>query len=358
MMRIQCWPEMHSDHLALPINPVLLYIICIYICAMVDPNEAQKRRSSDDPDGKNDDAVVCVGSSSSSAKATKRRKRDPLKIALLGCGAINSTVAKMITHQEAGPASLKAVLVRNERSNEEIQSLFPTTTSDAAGECCFTTDPDTFFSDDSGWDLCIEAAGQPAVRQYGKRCLETGRDLMITSIGALTDDALYEDLRSTAEASGARLILCTGSMPALDWMGSAALDHCTEVKVTQIKPPRAWLGTPAEAAHPDLLTMKDKPRVLFEGSARDAASAFPKNANTAAMLALATAGLHDTKASLVADPSATSNRVELSFRGTAGNIQVQVEAAPSKTNPRTSAIVALSVVKAIRKLCCTVVVGL
>ena len=320
---------------------------------MVDPNETQKRRS-DDPD--NDDAVVVE--SSSSAKATKRRKRDPLKIALLGCGAINSTVAKMIAHQEAGPAILKAVLVRNERSKEEIQSLFPST-SDAAGECSFTTDPDKFFANDSDWDLCIEAAGQPAVRQYGKRCLEMGRDLMITSIGALTDDALYEGLSSIAEENGARLILCTGSMPALDWMGSAALDRCAEVKVTQIKPPRAWLGTPAEAAHPDLLTMKKGDRrVLFEGSARDAASAFPKNANTAAMLALATAGLDDTKASLVADASATSNRVELSFRGTAGNLQVQVEAAPSKTNPRTSAIVALSVVKAIRKLCCTVVVGL
>jgi aspartate dehydrogenase len=325
---------------------------------MVDQKEIQKRRAVADPIDKNDGVVVVVEESSSSAKY-KRRKRDPLKIGLLGCGAINSTVAKMIANQEAGPAILKAILVRNERSKEEIQSLLPTSDTDA-GEC-FTTDPDKFFAKDSDWDLCIEAAGQPAVRQYGKRCLEMGRDLMITSIGALTDDALYEDLSSTAEASGARLILCTGSMPALDWMGSAALDHCAEVKVTQIKPPRAWLGTPAEDAHPDLLTMKageDKPRVLFEGSARDAASAFPKNANTAAMLALATAGLDDTRASLVADPSATSNRVELSFRGTAGNLQVQVEAAPSKTNPRTSAIVALSVVKAIRKLCCTVVVGL
>lgn len=180
---------------------------------------------------------------------------------------------------------------------------------------------------------------------------------MITSIGSLTDDDLYNDLRTAAEANGSRLILCTGSMPALDWMGSAALEDCTRVKVTQIKPPGAWLGTPAEADHPDLLTLSE-PRVLFEGSSREAASTFPKNANVAAMLALATAGLDETEAILVADPRATGNRVELSFRGAAGNISVQVEAAPSKTNPRTSAIVALSVAKAVRKLCCPVVVGL
>jgi len=100
----------------------------------------------------------------------------------------------------------------------------------------------------------------------------------------LTDDDLYKELRQTAEANGSRLILCTGSLPAVDWMGSAALATCVEVKVTQIKPPHAWLGTPAEANHPDLLTIT-KPRTVFQGSAREAARLYPKNANVAAMLA-------------------------------------------------------------------------
>jgi len=279
----------------------------------------------------------------------------------------------MIANREAGPSILKAILVRKERSNEEIRSLLPdgytpsadvdtTTTTDAGclmvDGSCFTTDPNNFFGTNSDWNLCVEAAGQSAVKQHGKRCLEMGRDLMITSIGALTDDAFYEDLSATAEANGSRLILCTGSMPAVDWMGSASLADCEKVLVTQTKPPKAWLGTPAEHDHPDLLEIKGEPRVLFEGSSRDAASTYPKNANVAAMLAIATAGLDQTRTRLVADPSATSNKVEILFKGTAGNIEVRVEAAPSKTNPRTSAIVALSVVKAIRKLCCPVVVGL
>jgi predicted dinucleotide-utilizing enzyme len=37
---------------------------------------------------------------------------------------------------------------------------------------------------------------------------------------------------------------------------------------------------------------------------------------------------------------------------------VQVEAAPSPSNPRTSYVVSLSVIKAVRKLCCATVVGL
>lgn len=180
---------------------------------------------------------------------------------------------------------------------------------------------------------------------------------MITSIGSLTNDSLYDDLRTTAEENGSRLILCTGSMPAVDWMGAAALDSCAEVTVTQTKPPKAWLGTPAQVDHPDLLTITE-PRILFEGSARKAAILYPKNANVTAMLALATAGLDNTQARLVANPSANGNLVELSFCGAAGKLKVEVEAAPSPSNPRTSAIVALSVVKALRKLCCPVVVGL
>jgi aspartate dehydrogenase len=282
--------------------------------------------------------------------SSKRRKVSPLRIGLLGCGAINSKVAEMITKNQAGPAELATILVRKETSKANIQQKL-------AIETAVTIDPDEFFNADSDWSLCVEAAGQPAVKEYGKRCLEMGRDLLITSIGSLTNDALYNELRDTAETNGSRLILCTGSMPALDWMGSAALDECTEVRVRQIKPPKAWLGTPAEADHQDLLQLTE-PRTLFDGSARKAAAKYPKNANVAAMLALATAGLDKTGASLVADPNAKGNIVELSFLGSAGKIKVQAEASPSKTNPRTSAIVALSVVKAVKKLCSPVIIGL
>eukprot|EP00536_Pseudo-nitzschia_multiseries_P012909 jgi/Psemu1/33479/gm1.33479_g len=323
--------------------------------------------------------------SNTNTRRNRKRESQTLRIGLLGCGAVNSTVARMIADQRAGPAVLRAILVRRERSREEIRSMTidpgsqtdsdidnnsdsdndrpsaNNTSSDVDVEC--TTDADRFFAGScSDWTLCIEAAGQQAVRDYGRKCLESGRDLMITSIGALTDDDLYRELQSAAEANGTRLILCTGSMPALDWMGAAALGECgceddMNVTVTQIKPPKAWLGTPAADHHPDLLSLSE-PRVLFEGSSRRAASLYPKNANVAAMLALATVGLDRTETRLLADPRAKGNRIELSLRGAAGTIAIQVEATPSKTNPRTSAIVALSVVKAIRKLSCPVVVGL
>ena len=290
-------------------------------------------------------------------------QKKKLRIGLLGCGAINSKVKEMIINGQAGPTTeVTTILVRKEQSKLDIEKSLLFNREDNNNNTTaiikVTTSADEFFNDKSSdWTLCIEAAGQPAVKEHGKRCLEMGRDFMITSIGSLTDDSLYDTLQQTAETNGSRLILCTGSMPAVDWMGAAALNGCTNVQVTQTKPPKAWLGTPAEEDYPNLLNITE-PISVFKGSARDAASKFPKNANVAGMLAIATAGLDKTMTELIADPNVTGNTVELIFVGPAGKLKVQVQAAPSKTNPRTSAVVALSVVKAIRKLSCPVVIGL
>lgn len=123
-----------------------------------------------------------------------------MKIGLIGYGAIGKSVAQGILAGLAGRASLAAVLVRNERDSrpEELpESVY------------FGTDESAFFHTD--FSLCIEAAGQPAVRQYGSKCLQNGRNMMLTSIGSLADDDLHADLKTAAEKNDCQLMLCTGN---------------------------------------------------------------------------------------------------------------------------------------------------
>ena len=76
----------------------------------------------------------------------------------------------------------------------------------------------------------LPVAGQPAVRATAAECLRRGRPYLMTSIGALTDDALRAELHDLAASSRVQLHLCAGAMPAVDWMASAALAHAAKTR--------------------------------------------------------------------------------------------------------------------------------
>merc|ERR1711957_507463 len=96
----------------------------------------------------------------------------------------------------------------------------------------------------------------------------------------------------------------------------------------------------------------------FEGSARSAGSLYPKNSNVACMLALATIGLDRTVVRLATDPQKPAGGTVVEYENAeVGKIKIEVEALMSKANPKTSAIVPLSVVKALRNLTDTTTIG-
>ena len=292
-------------------------------------------------------SALSLSSSSSSSSSTAADTRKPLGVAILGYGAIGSHVAGAIAAGEAGCTELRAVLVKSERAARP---------AGLPAGCYFGTDAAAFFA--AEWELCVEAAGQPAVRSYGARVLGGGgnggggnaRSLLLTSIGALTDDALRAQLEALSRAAPRRvqLLLCTGSLPAVDWLGAASLAPIATARITQSKPPAAWKGTPAEERL-DLDGLSE-PTVVFEGPAREAAALYPKNANVSAMFALTTAGLDATQVRLMAVPGAAGNKTQIEFEGEAGVAKIEVLGAPSPTNPKTSYAVPLSVVKALRNL--------
>lgn len=147
-------------------------------------------------------------------------------------------------------------------------------------------------------------------------------------------------------------------MPGLDWMQAAALDNNSQqfCTVTQLKPPHSWKGTPAEEKF-NLDSLTDY-TVLFEGSAREAASLYPKNSNVACMLALATVGLDDCHVILATDPKNSKGGTTVEYESEdVGKIRIEVSAVMSKANPKTSAVVPLSVVKSVRNICGGLAVG-
>ena len=281
----------------------------------------------------------------------------PLRVALVGHGAIGATVARALrdaTHGlERARVTLVAVLTKTARSEAQRAALAP---------ALVTGHPAEFLAVD--FDVLVECAGQEAVRALAVPCLEAGRRFLCTSIGALTDDALMGRVTEAARLGNTQFQLASGAMPGIDWMSASALEPGSMVTAVQTKPPESWVGARCEPgttdALPDVVDFETltEPTVFFEGSARDAAAYYPKNSNVLAMLALSTAGLDHVTCKLVADPVDRSMRQNISYAGSAGKITLDVYGKKSPTNPRTSQVVPLSVIKALRNMSSPVAIGL
>lgn len=193
--------------------------------------------------------------------------------------------------------------------------------------------------------IVAELAGQRAVAEYGETVLRRGIDFLVISIGALAAPTLLQKLKAAAIDGKARVLLPAGAIGGVDAIAAMRIGGLTKVRYRSVKPPVAWRGSPAEqVADLDKLT---KRTVLYKGSAGEAALRFPQNANVAATVALAGLGFDATEVELVADPDAAGNVHEIEVEGTAGNFSIRLQGKPSRTNPKTSALTAFSVARAL-----------
>jgi aspartate dehydrogenase len=252
------------------------------------------------------------------------------RVGLLGLGAIGTALAELIDRDAHSSIDLIGAVVRDPGrvrsvdlplvgSLEELLALRP--------------------------DVIAEAAGHEALRAYGPMCLRASIPLVLLSVGALADTAFEDELRAAARDGGATATIASGGTGALDMIASAAEGGLDEVVHTIVKPPGS-LGV-------DVGVYTE----LFRGPARIAAAEFPQNANIAAAVALAGVGLDQSEVVVAADPSATTNSQTLDVRGTFGRLHVEIDNHPSPSNPRSGAVVAMSLKHALERRAQTLVVG-
>ncbi len=251
-----------------------------------------------------------------------------MHLGLVGCGNIGSSLLDLL---DIDAMSKVTVLARPGRTVDH-----PCAEVVESAEALIAARP----------NLLVECAGHAAVQGAVLPALKAGIDVVLVSIGALSDAELECALHEAAAEGGARLILPAGAIGGIDLLSAMAPAGGLEVRYTGTKPPQAWRGTPAEDRI-DLDALME-PVVFFSGTAREVAQAFPKNANVAATLALAGAGMDATRVELVADPNASGNRHAYTVTSPLGDYEIRIDNRASNGNAKTSAATIYSVLREIR----------
>jgi aspartate dehydrogenase len=267
-----------------------------------------------------------------------------LKVGIIGYGTIGEDVANAIANGAAGAAELKAVLVRNLGKSVPRES----------GSIVVTDDENVFFS--QNLDVVVECAGHSALNKYGEKTLASGADLIVVSVGAFADETLHQRILHIANETKRKVIIPSAAIGGLDRIAAGSVGPMDEVTLITRKPPKAWKGTFVEQVVD--LTALTEPYCAFEGAARDSARLFPESVNVSAALSLAGIGFDKTRVKVFVDPHITHNTHEILARGRFGQIKLQIENTPSARNPKTGYIVAMSVIKTLRNLSASFIIGI
>ncbi|BEP55470.1 aspartate dehydrogenase [Variovorax sp. KBS0712] len=252
------------------------------------------------------------------------------RIALVGCGAIGTSVLELLR----GDPALKVVaIVVPAEGIAAAQKVAP----DAQVGSAVPAD---------GIDLVVETAGHAAIEEHVLPALARGTPCVVASVGALSATGFAEKLEAAAVAGRTQVQLIPGAIGGIDALAAARIGGLDSVRYTGRKPPQAWKGTPAEQGR-NLDTLAHE-TVIFEGSAREAALLYPKNANVAATVSLAGLGLDQTLVRLIADPATTENVHTVEAEGAFGSFALTMRNKPLAANPKTSALTVYSAVRALR----------
>jgi len=259
--------------------------------------------------------------------------RKKKKTAIVGCGAIGSAIAYWLRDGASSWVSSTVLFDTDQKRSLKLSADLGSAQSVVNIEEAV-----------NGSDLVIEAAQQSAAAEVLELATRSGKDVMILSIGGLTGK---EYLLEEASKAGITVMLPSGAIGGIDAVKAARIAGIDSVVLTTRKSPDSLSGAPyLEQKGIDPKSIKSE-TLVFEGTAREAVSAFPKNINVSALLALAGSGSENTIVRIISSPDYKRNIHEIKVRSKAGDFSFRTENVSFPSNPKTSYLAALSAMTAL-----------
>lgn len=266
------------------------------------------------------------------------------KVAVIGYGSIGKEIIASAKRQEIPNAKIVAVF---DKQSQVINSV-----DNQNSDVHLFSEFDEFYNSQiySNLDVIIECASKDAVKEYGKKIIESKKDLIVLSVGAFSDKKYLVELQDLSNLNNTKILIPTGAIAGLDSIRSVK-KYLDSLSITTTKHPKSLAGAPFFKRSKIKLDDINSETVLFEGNAFTAIELFPANVNVAVATALAGIGLEKTRVSIKADPLISVNKHEIVAKGSFGEIHIIVQNIPSPSNPKTSYLASLSAIECLRSLC-------
>jgi aspartate dehydrogenase len=262
-----------------------------------------------------------------------------LKVGIVGCGAIGSSLAKTIVKNFSVQAKLVALFDIDTRKSQDLSRRVSRYKGLAVAELGQLIRKS---------ELVIEAASAKSSWEIAGKVLSQGRDIMLMSVGGIVSRS--KELSALAKKYNARVYIPSGAISGVDALKAANLGKIKRVTLTTRKNPVSFRGVRyIEKKGIDLKRIKNE-RILFSGSAKDAVKYFPQNINVAAILSLAGLGENKTQVRIVASPDVKKNIHEIQVESGAARIFTRTENILHPDNPKTSYLAVLSAVATLKQI--------
>ncbi len=254
----------------------------------------------------------------------------------MGCGAIGSSLAKVVARNFPKQAKLSALYDLDASKSKKLAKRF------GYGVLAVKGLNDLIRKS----DLVIEAASASASFDIAKAALVLKRDVMIMSVGGVVKG--FNTLYRLAVHNNCKVYIPSGAISGIDALKAAAMGRIDKVTLTTTKSPLAFRGVKYIEEKKINLSKINKDVVLFSGKAEDAIKYFPQNINVAAVLSLAGIGINKTHVRVIASPKVVKNVHEIRIESAAADISTRTENILHPDNPKTSYLAVLSAIATLK----------
>ncbi|MFA5349966.1 MAG: aspartate dehydrogenase [Candidatus Omnitrophota bacterium] len=275
----------------------------------------------------------------------KTKRQTQLKIGIVGCGAIGSSLANEIV---AGLRKDACLVALYDIKMEKSQALSRKLTRDLS---LYVGSLKALIKRS---DLVIEASSAKASWEIASQSLSGGCKIMVMSVGGMVGH--LDDLYVLSRKNNAMVYFPSGAISGVDALKAANIAGVRKVTLTTRKNPKAFSGVEYVAKHFKLEGLKHD-KVLFNGSAAQAVKYFPQNINVAAVLGLAGMGMHKTRVRIIASPKVDKNIHEIEIESRAAKIFTRTENILHPQNPKTSFLAVLSAIATLKQILQPVKIG-